>query len=96
MRLCHQTLRGGLSLFEIMDDKGRIVWQGDRRDEVIEVLWAAGVNIPACLLQPSGEFNVELSWESPRVAQSRADLFTYIDGVLSRSSQPRSSQGEAP
>ena len=87
MRLCHQLLQGGVSLFEIVDDRGRIVWHGNRRDEVIEVLSTAGGDIPACLLQPAREFDVELSWSSPRVAQSREDVFAFVDRVLSRSSQ---------
>ena len=85
MRFFHQLGQGGESLFEIVDDRGRIVWHGSRRDEVIEMLWAAGGDIPACLLQPSGQFDVELSWPLRRAAQSRADLFTFVDQVLSRS-----------
>lgn len=87
MRLCHQTLQGGLPVFEILDGNGRVVWRGARREEACEVLSAARANIPECLFQPSGEFDVELSWPSPRVAESKADLLTLIDGVLRRDAQ---------
>jgi hypothetical protein len=88
MRLCHQTLPSGCSLFEIVDAKGRIVWSGECRDDAVELLWASGVTIPEPLLQPSGEFDVELAWASPRVVENRSDLLSFLDGIMGRSPGP--------
>jgi hypothetical protein len=87
MKLC-KTSEGGLSLFEILDDRGRIIWRGARRDEVEQLLWASGARIPECIPGPSGDFQVEISWVSPRVAESKDDLLTSVDRMLSTSLPP--------
>jgi hypothetical protein len=62
MKLRYRTIQGGQPVFVLVGDGGQVVWHGSRRDKAIRLLWAAGADIPECLRQPSGEFEVELRW----------------------------------